>query len=653
MEFTLNSPAIFPVGTTVGVYAASGWIAGTSPAPGTAPKGAQVTSGVVGAAGVTFSGLTERVRYYAAGEVEGSYRYVSFTAVAPKSSGGSEVVVADVTAPAATGVAATDTAALEKALTATPVGGTLLLRGHYKINKPLTRATAIRLITTGMSYSVGLALSTPPSGPTEISQINGTIIEQTAVGQDAIDFTGSAASLVMKDVAIVFTAGLASTGHGINCTPTEMETGEHTGHSPGIYGGSIDNVLVLGHDGNHYGLVLVNHCEFTRRDFRTSGGGGVLEVADGNRYNYGNVVAIHDYIHLYASGTAHGLAHSAAASYPAAGGSLNLCTHMRPQCNIDGAAAVTGTQALWTDKTGVGEPARCLVIAPDFEAPGHANPIVFGEGTEVLGGNTLLGSANQQLENTALGFRALGTASQNNAKQNVAFGWEALRLNTANNITAVGALALAKNTTGTGNTAVGSQALGENATGTNNTALGTSAGKVSTGANTTAIGSNALKAVTASAGNTAVGAQIGESVTGALNTLMGLKAGHTLVAQERTTVIGAEADSNASHAVALGYEAKGNGEGGTAIGYKASVTTKGSVAIGSDSTGTGAKSEEENLFVLGTATHKVQVPGKFGMNGAAPVAKAAAIVSPAAELAALKTAVDFIREAIKAVGVTS
>lgn len=42
-----------------------------------------------------------------------------------------------------------------------------------------------------------------------------------------------------------------------------------------------------------------------------------------------------------------------------------------------------------------------------------------------------------------------------------------------------------------------------------------------------------------------------------------------------------------------------------------------------------------------------------GVNGATPVAKASAITSPAAELAALKTAVDAIREAIKNFGITA
>lgn len=58
----------------------------------------------------------------------------------------------------------------------------------------------------------------------------------------------------------------------------------------------------------------------------------------------------------------------------------------------------------------------------------------------------------------------------------------------------------------------------------------------------------------------------------------------------------------------------------------------------------GAQTKESKLRVSETGV---------GFNGAAPVAKASAISSPAAEVAPLKTAVDAIREAIKNVGITA
>jgi hypothetical protein len=51
-------------------------------------------------------------------------------------------------------------------------------------------------------------------------------------------------------------------------------------------------------------------------------------------------------------------------------------------------------------------------------------------------------------------------------------------------------------------------------------------------------------------------------------------------------------------------------------------------------------------------TGELSISGKVGFNGVRPVAKAAAIASPAAELAALKTAVDALRTVVKNVGLS-
>lgn len=81
---TLTATRRFPQGTTVAVYARSDW----SPvyAPSGAPPGSQVTSGVMGASSVTFTGLTEGVAYVAYALVDGEHRYVHFTAHGPSSS---------------------------------------------------------------------------------------------------------------------------------------------------------------------------------------------------------------------------------------------------------------------------------------------------------------------------------------------------------------------------------------------------------------------------------------------------------------------------------------------------------------------------------------------------------------------------------------
>src|SRR5215471_10010724 len=80
--------------------------------------------------------------------------------------------------------------------------------------------------------------------------------------------------------------------------------------------------------------------------------------------------------------------------------------------------------------------------------------------------------------NTAGGTVALGTCLGNagaecSSLRNTAFGFGALRFNTAgHDKTATGAAALLNNTTGSNNTATGEDALRFNETGSNNTASG-------------------------------------------------------------------------------------------------------------------------------------------------------------------------------------
>ena len=520
----------------------------------------------------------------------------------------------DIMAPTATGTVATDTANLKTALTATPAGGRLILTGHYKINETLVRSLSIQILGRSFSYEVGNSKSTPTSGPTEISQLKGTMIEMTATGLDLFQFTGVAASLIIRDLGVVFTAGLASTGHGINCTPPVEEAGHE---APGIYGGSLENVMVMGHDGNHYALVRTNVCEFTTRDFRSAGGGGIYDLADSPKYNTGNIVDIHPYIHLYTSGSAHGFATSAATSYPESHGSLNLRTSIRPQCNIDGAAGTTGTQALWKDNVGAGEPIRCLVLAPDLEAPGHNNPVVFGEGSEVVGANTLLGSASQQLENVQYGFRAGAKLSLSGAKDCAVYGWEAGRYNEANATTAIGALSLQQNTTGVSNTAVGYKALNGNSTAEKSVAIGAKSLEVSNATGQVAVGFEAGVKATG-AGLAIIGRNVAEALTsGAEWTMVGSKAGKAIVTAKQGVLVGAEANGNADVGknVAVGYQTS-VAELATAIGYKTAATAKGAVAIGVDASGTAASTSTENQFLLGTTNHKLSVPGTLAVTGA-------------------------------------
>jgi hypothetical protein len=143
--------------------------------------------------------------------------------------------------------------------------------------------------------------------------------------------------------------------------------------------------------------------------------------------------------------------------------------------------------------------------------------------------------------NTAVGASALATNTSGSI--NTAIGYQAGFANTTGEITAVGVQALYANTTGTQNTAVGVGALYPNTTGGYNSALGRDAlGANTTGSSNVAIGQRALQSNTTASNNTAVGYQAGYSnTTGTENSFVGRLAGYSTTTGSYNTAFGTEA----------------------------------------------------------------------------------------------------------------
>jgi hypothetical protein len=141
-----------------------------------------------------------------------------------------------------------------------------------------------------------------------------------------------------------------------------------------------------------------------------------------------------------------------------------------------------------------------------------------------ISGLTVGKGAGAVATNTALGASALAVNSTGAAV--TAIGSSALAANTADGGTAIGRNSLAANTTGTDNTGIGRNALLLNTTGANNVALG----KDSLSANTTA------------SNNTAVGYQAGyANTTGTNLTAVGKGAGYSNTTGDNVTVVGVNA----------------------------------------------------------------------------------------------------------------
>jgi hypothetical protein len=226
-----------------------------------------------------------------------------------------------------------------------------------------------------------------------------------------------------------------------------------------------------------------------------------------------------------------------------------------------------------------------------------ANLLYSGTDLTVYG-VTVGRGASAVASNTAVGASAL--AANTTGKDGVAIGNLALRDNTTGiaNL-AIGSLAMITNTTGGYNTAIGNGesgvsqgALGLNTTGSNNTGVGyqalrfntTASNNVAvgyqaaytntTGALNVAVGTRALQLNSTSSDNTAVGYEAAQATTGAANTAMGKQTLASNTSGANNTAVGAGAlisNTTGGSTTAVGYQAgySNNATANVYVGVKA------------------------------------------------------------------------------------
>jgi hypothetical protein len=149
----------------------------------------------------------------------------------------------------------------------------------------------------------------------------------------------------------------------------------------------------------------------------------------------------------------------------------------------------------------------------------------------LVNGLTVGRGAGAVSSNTAVGASAL--ASNTTGANNTSIGYQSGFVNTAGDVAFLGYRAGYANTTGDQNTAIGMSAGRDTTTGGANTSLGRTAFALNTiGSNNTAIGVSALQSNTTASNNTAVGYQAGYSAAGACpdNTFAGYQAGYNVIA---------------------------------------------------------------------------------------------------------------------------
>ena len=160
-------------------------------------------------------------------------------------------------------------------------------------------------------------------------------------------------------------------------------------------------------------------------------------------------------------------------------------------------------------------------------------------GAGSIQGLTVGRGAGSVATNTAVGASAL--AANTSGSNNVAVGYRALSsMTTGNTCVAVGQDALKVSVAGTENTAVGFQSMLSTLTASANSALGLNTlSNNTTGNNNTAVGYAALTANTTASNNTAVGYQAGYSnTTGAENVFVGQTAGYNNTTGTLNTFVG-------------------------------------------------------------------------------------------------------------------
>jgi len=167
--------------------------------------------------------------------------------------------------------------------------------------------------------------------------------------------------------------------------------------------------------------------------------------------------------------------------------------------------------------------------------------LTVGRGAGAVASNTAVGASalaanSTGARNTAIGYLA-GTTT--NDSYNVFVGYQAGKLNTGNTNTAVGDNALASSGAGSNNAALGQGALGGNTTGGSNTGIGTSAlASNTTASNNTAVGYQAGYSTTTGANNVFFGYLTGYATTGSYNTFIGRNAGAANTSGAQNAFIG-------------------------------------------------------------------------------------------------------------------
>lgn len=262
---------------------------------------------------------------------------------------------------------ADDGPAIQAALDESPRGGTVYLPvGRYAISETLRVAGARRLVGDGAYPLWGRIADDWNSinAPTQEPLVEGSVIVVRAADVDGIHLLATGETQHLEGLAVTFDGEhrFRATGHGIVAEPAALAEG----YDNGLAGSVWTNVVVAGHDGDHYALKITNGIYNDIRSFH-SFGGGVLHllndsVVDGH---YGNSVFSSLYGQVFVGGAADGIRLESVAA------PLNMLAFVRPQVTVndmsESYAGITPATSAQFMLRAVGDVRHVSMLQYDFE----------------------------------------------------------------------------------------------------------------------------------------------------------------------------------------------------------------------------------------------------------------------------------------------
>jgi len=163
---------------------------------------------------------------------------------------------------------------IERAINSAPSGGLIFLKNG--IYSQFTVDKSINILGEGI-FTEPASL---PLDPDDIlSDAGGTVIEVTTPDTNGITLMGTL-TVSIKNLVIRFSGN--GTGNGIYSDPG-------FGNSGLLYS-TLENIVVLGHDAEHYGFYLVNFLHITAKMLFSFGGPAFYFASLSNTIKYGDAV---------------------------------------------------------------------------------------------------------------------------------------------------------------------------------------------------------------------------------------------------------------------------------------------------------------------------------------------------------------------------